>query len=192
MKTFLIVKFAMNNFVWGICMNETMNVILTRRSIRKFSDKKISEEILKELVDAGMHAPSGMCRKTWKFTVISNQEVIKKLVEKIAKVLGRDDYDMYNPTALIIPSNHRESRWGKEDNACALQNIFLAAWSYGVGSVWINQLRNICDEPEIRNILREMEIPDDHVVYGLAALGYADETAPKPEYREIGDIKFIR
>lgn len=173
-------------------MNETMKTILTRRSIRKFSDKLISDEILKELVDAGMHAPSGMCRKTWRFTVVSNADMIKKLTETIAKVLGREGYDMYKPTALIIPSNHKDSVWGVEDNACALENIFLAAWSYGVGSVWINQLRNICDEPDIRQILREMDIPDNHVVYGLAALGYADETAPKPEYREIGDIKFIR
>ena len=173
-------------------MNKTMNTILTRRSIRKFTDKKISEEILKELVEAAMHAPSGMCRKTWQFTVVSNDEMIKRLTLAIAKVLGREGYDMYKPTALIIPSNKRDSVWGMEDNACALQNIFLAAWSYGVGSVWINQLHGICDEPEIRKILREMEIPEEHVVYGLAALGYADSNAPSPEYREIGEVKFVR
>lgn len=173
-------------------MNETMNTILTRRSIRKFSDKKVSDEILNELVDAAMHAPSGMCRKTWKFTVVSNSEMIGRLSSAIAKVLGRVGYDMYNPTAIIIPSNKKDSVWGMEDNACALQNIFLAAWSYGVGSVWINQLRGICDDPEIRRILTEMEIPEDHIVYGLAALGYADSNYPMPEYKEIGEIKFIK
>ena len=173
-------------------MNETMNTILTRRSIRKFSDKKVSDEILNELVDAAMHAPSGMCRKTWKFTVVSNGEMIERLSSAIANVLGRVGYDMYKPTAIIIPSNKRDSVWGMEDNACALQNIFLAAWSYGVGSVWINQLRDICDVPEIRQILREMEIPEDHIVYGLAALGYADSSYPLPEYREIGEVKFIK
>ena len=173
-------------------MNETMNTILTRRSIRKFSDKKVPDELLEKFVEAAMHAPSGMCRKTWKFTVVSNENVINKITSAIAKVLGRDGYDMYKPTALIIPSNNKDSVWGVEDNACALQNIFLAACSYGVGSVWINQLHGICDEPEIREILNEMEIPVDHVVYGLAALGYADESYPKPEYREIGEVKFIK
>ena len=173
-------------------MNETMKTILERRSIRSFSDKMVSEEILKELADAAMHAPSGRCRKTWQFTVVSNQEMINKLTETIAKVLGRDGYDMYKPTALIIPSNQRESEFGMEDNACALENIFLAAWSYGVGSVWINQLRNICDEPEIRAILNKLGIPDNHVVYGLAALGYPDPNSPKPEYREIGVVKFVK
>ena len=63
-------------------MNETMNTILTRRSVRNFTNKPISEEILKDLVNAAMHAPSGMCRKTWRFTVVSNSEKIKKLTDK--------------------------------------------------------------------------------------------------------------
>lgn len=173
-------------------MNETMKTILNRRSVRSFSREPISEEILKDLVNAAMHAPSGMCRKTWKFTVVMNQEIIKRLASVIEKVLNRPGYDMYNPVAIIIPSNQRDSKYGREDNACALQNIFLAAESYGVGSVWINQLTEICDEPEIRTILNELEIPEDHIVYGLAALGFANPDAPKPAYKEIGEIKFVK
>lgn len=173
-------------------MNETMKTILNRRSVRKFSSEPVAEDILKDLADAAMHAPSGMCRKTWKFTVVSNKEIIDRLASVISKVLDRAGYDMYNPVAIIIPSNERDSKYGREDNACALQNIFLAAESYGVGSVWINQLTDICDVPEIREILHELEIPDDHVVYGLAALGYADSNSPKPTYKEIGEIKFVK
>jgi nitroreductase len=99
---------------------------------------------------------------------------------------------MYNPTAIIIPSNERDSVWGRDDNACALQNIFLAAKSYNVGSVWINQLNNICDEPKIREILNEIEIPENHIVYGLAALGYPDPNIEERPYREIGEVNFIK
>ena len=173
-------------------MNETMQTILTRRSVRNFTNEPISEDILTNLVDAAMHAPSGMCRKTWKFTVISNKEIIKKLAETIKKVTNREVYDMYNPTAIIIPSNDRESAWGRDDNACALQNIFLAAHSFGVGSVWLNQLSNICDEREVRTILTELEIPENHIVYGFAALGYPDKSAQERPYRKIGEVKFIK
>ena len=52
-------------------MNEIMNNILTRRSIRKFTDAPVSREILDDLVQAALHAPSGCGKQTWKFTVIT-------------------------------------------------------------------------------------------------------------------------
>ena len=51
--------------------------------------------------------------------------------------------------------------------------LFLAARSYGVGSVWINQMQNINDRPAVRALLDEIGVPADHVIYGVAALGYA-------------------
>ena len=172
-------------------MNQTMETNLTRRSIRSFEKKPIPEEDMKQIVDAALHAPSAMGRQTWKFTVVMNREKIQQLAGAAGKVLGREDYDMYSPEALIIPSNSKESRFGRDDNACAMENIFLAAHSLGIGSVWINQLHGICDEPAVREVLREFGIPDDHVVYGLAALGYADDTVIQPKER-IGTVAWIR
>ncbi len=172
-------------------MNEVMNNILTRRSVRKFTGTPIPKEVLQDLVQAALHAPSGMGRQTWKFTVITNKDVIARLVEAIGKELNRAGYDMYKPTAIIMPSNERESIWGKEDNACALENIFLAAHSHGVGSVWINQMQNINDAPAIRKILDEIGVPSDHVVYGIAALGYPDPEAKIKPMERIGKVAYI-
>ena len=172
-------------------MNETMNTILTRRSIRKFTDKPIPKEILEDLVKAALHAPSGMGKQTWKFTVITNKDAIKRLADAIQTTLNRPGYNMYCPAAVIMPSNLRDSNWGREDNACALENIFLAARSYGVGSVWINQMQNICDTPAISEILDDFGVPADHVVYGMAALGYPDpDTEIQPKER-IGQVAYI-
>ena len=108
-------------------MNEVMQNILTRRSTRKFTDQPLPEDDLNQIVQAALHAPSGMGRQTWQFTVVKNREKIRKLAAAIAETLGREGYDCYEPTVLLIPSNLKESPWGKEDNACALENIFLAA-----------------------------------------------------------------
>ena len=172
-------------------MNETMKTILERRSIRKFTGEAIPDAVLCDLAEAAMHAPSGKNLKTWKFTVVSNRRMIEKLAEAIRVASGREHYDMYAPAALLIPSNDRESVYGPEDDACALQNVFLAAKSYGVGSVWINQLRHVCDVPEVRAVMNELHIPENHVVYGLAALGYPDPDAPVAPYREAGEVEFI-
>ena len=68
--------------------------------------------------------------------------------------------------------------------------MFLAAHSFGIGSVWINQLQDICDEPEVRQFLNEVGIPADHDVFGIAALGYA-EKEPNLLVNKQGIIKII-
>ena len=173
-------------------MNEVMNAILTRRSIRKFTADPIPAEVLEDLVKAALHAPSGMGKQTWQFIVVTNQEIIHRLCGLIGTELGREGYDMYGPAAVIIPSNEKESPWGKEDNACAMENIFLAARSYGVGSVWINQMQNINDRPAVRALLDEIGVPADHVIYGVAALGYADPSVPVEPKGRTGKVVYVK
>lgn len=172
-------------------MNPVMENLLTRRSVRAFLEKEIPMSQLEQILEAARYAPSGMGRQTWKFTAIVNPEKIQKLAAAISAELGRSGYTMYCPQVLIIPSNEADSRFGKEDNACALENIFLAAWSFGIGSVWINQLQEICDRPAIRNILTEWGIPENHVVYGMAALGYP-ASSEKKEVEKIGKTAIIK
>ncbi len=173
-------------------MNEVMNAILTRRSIRKFTDQPIPEEVLHDIVQAALHAPSGMGKQTWQFTVITNKDMISRLAKTIAEELGREGYDIYQPAALFMPSNITGGNWSKEDNACALENVFLAAQSHGVGSVWINQMQNINDRPAIRAILNELGVPADHSVTGMAALGYADPSMPVRPLERIGKVVYVK
>lgn len=172
-------------------MNEVMNAILSRRSTRKFTDEPIPKDVMTDIVNAALHAPSGKGQQTWQFTVITNKDIINRLTEAIGKELDRAGYDMYRPTAVIMPSNLRDGIWSKEDNACALENIFLAAHSYGIGSVWINQMQNICDRPAIRAILDELGVPADHVVFGMAALGYPDPDAPVRPMKRVGKVVYV-
>lgn len=170
-------------------MNETLNTILTRRSTRKFLNRPIPDEELDLIVQAALHAPSGMGLQTWQFTVIKNRDKIQTLAAAVEKALDRHGYDMYAPQVLIIPSNEKDSRFGREDDACALENIFLAAHSMGIGSVWINQLQGICDDPAVREILTSFGLPENHVVYGMAALGYADDV--KAEKDRTGKVVYV-
>ena len=171
-------------------MNDTLKTIFTRSSTRKFLRKPIPEEELQQIVKAALCAPSARGLQTWKFTVVENREKIQELAGVIGEVLGRSGYDMYQPEVLIIPSNQKESPYGKEDNVCAMENIFLAAHSLGIGSVWINQLQGICDDPKVRQILSKLEIPADHVVYGMAALGYGE--LPSDDKKRTGEVTYIR
>ncbi len=105
-------------------MNEIMNNILTRRSIRKFTDAPVSREILDDVVQAALHAPSGCGKQTWKFTVITNKAAIKRLADAIETTLDRPGYNMYCPTAIIMPSNLRDSIWEKRMMPAPLKTFF--------------------------------------------------------------------
>lgn len=121
--------------------NAVIETLMTRRSVRAFQEKAIPADQLQAILETARFAPSGMGRQTWKFTAVTNREKIQKLAAAISKELGREGYNMYQPEVLIIPSNDVESPFGKEDNACALENIFIAAWSFGIGSVWSTSSR---------------------------------------------------
>ena len=173
-------------------MNEVMNAILSRRSIRKFTEQPIPDDVLRDIVDAALHAPSGMGKQTWQFTVITNKEVISRLADAIGKELDRKGYDIYKPAALLMVSNITGGNWSKEDNACALENAFLAAYSHGVGSVWINQMQNINDRPAIRAILNKLGVPADHSVTGMAALGYPAPDTPIAPIKRTGKVVYVK
>ncbi|MBS5333915.1 MAG: nitroreductase [Anaerovoracaceae bacterium] len=172
-------------------MNETLKTIFSRRSVRNFNDSPVKEEDLNLILKAAVYAPSGMNRQTWQFTAVTDRGKIQELALLIEKKLGREDYDFYKPAAIIISSNERDSRWGKEDNACAMENIFLAARSLGIGSVWTNQVRLVCDDEEVRQLIGSWGIPDSHVVYGTAAIGYTD-SEPSLSDEKRGIIKIVK
>ena len=124
---------------------QSLENLLTRRSTRAFLQKEIPDNELNEILQAAIYAPSGMGKQTWKFTVLCNQEKIQQLAELIGRKLGRKGYDMYRPQVLIILPTKKKIHtvWktmhvpGKHLSGCTFLRI---------GSVWINQLRTLCDE----------------------------------------------
>ena len=173
-------------------MNEVLQNILTRRSIRKFKKEQIKDEELNLILEAGIYAPSGMNKQSWQFTVVQNKEKIELLAKVVRESLGRDaGYNFYGPPTLIMLSNDRDNVNGFADCACALENIFLMANSLEIGSCWINQLRTICDEKEVREVLTSFGIPANHIVWAMASIGY-DDSVTKEHERNDGVIKFVK
>ncbi len=158
-----------------VLFNETIHSIFTRRSVRKFLGKKIEKEILQTIVKAGYYAPTGHNLQTWKFTVITNDkelEILKQTARKTAKDNDIYFYGWNNPAAIIIVSNDIRNTYGCQDASCASENIMLAAWSYGIGSVWLNPLMTMRDICPMKELLDRYGIPDNHTVWSAIALGY--------------------
>lgn len=156
-------------------MNPVMQALLTRRSIRKFKDRPIPKNILDMILQAGYYAPSGHNMQTWRFTVIQDREKITRLKEATTKTAKEHNvycYGFENPVCIILISNDERNQNGCQDASCAAENIFLAAHSYGIGSVWLNALMTLRNKEPVKNFLDELGIPTRHVVWCMVALGY--------------------
>lgn len=155
--------------------NAVVTAIMGRRSVREFTDKPVPHEVLESLVECAVMAPTGHNRQTWRFTVIEDEEKIQRLKSLIKDAAARKKTSFYGfnePQALILVSNDRRNDDGIQDSACAVENILLAAYSYGLGSSWVNALMTLSDEPEIRSFLDELDIPANHIVWSTVVLGY--------------------
>ena len=172
-------------------MNLIYENIISRRSCRAFTDQEISKDNLDLILKAGISAPSGMNRQSWQFTVIRKQTNIAKLAKVVGKAANRaENYDFYAPNVIILVSNDPENVNGLADASCAMENMFLMAHSLGIASCWINQLRTICDVEDVRELLDSYGIPSNHIVWGIADLGYAAEIG-KEVVKKEDVIKFV-
>ena len=118
-------------------MNEVLMNIHARRSVRAFADKAIPQPVLQDILQAGLSAPSAMNNQLWQLTAVSNPDKLTGLQHAVQTVLHRPDYGkFYGAATLVLVSVPRDYAHGIADTACVLENIFLAACSLGVGSVW--------------------------------------------------------
>ena len=173
---------------------EMIRCIKSRHSVRRFQDRPIPLEILNDILECGVYAPSGKNMQTWRFTVLTDivqiqqwrSMILERAAEKKVRVSGFE-----NPAALILISNDIRNQNGVKDASCAAENMMLAANAYGIGSVWINALSTMCDDETIRHQLQAWEIPDRHQVYAMIALGYPEGEVKSPK-RNLNVIHYVR
>lgn len=187
-------------------MNEVLQNIKARRSVRAYTDRQVSAQDLDLILEAAAYAPNGMHYETWHFTAIQDTAILTELNEVIKGAFAKSDEPRlrergqsetyccyYHAPTLVIVSNEPTQWWAPMDCACALENIFLAARSLGIGSCWINQLGQTCDDPEVRALLTRLGVPQNHKVYGCAALGYESaNTSQKEKWIKEGTITIVR
>lgn len=161
-----------------------IEMIKTRRSCRNYTDQKVKEEDLQKVVECGLLAPSGMNTQGIEFCVITNEEILSQMKE----LMGRDFF--YSAPALIVVYGNADDRYVAYDGSCAMSQMYLAAHSLGLGSCWINQLKNVIDDPKFEALFKELGL-NNRVIVGALALGYA---ACEPKERQIKEnrVHFVK
>ena len=164
-------------------MNEVINNIIRRRSVKKFKSDMIPREILNKILEAGMYAPTGMNRQSPIMIAITNKEMRDRLSAFNASIMGRDGTDpFYSAPVVIVVLADTSVRTYKYDGSLVMGNLMLAADSLGIGSCWIHRAKEEFESEEGKQILKELGIDGDYEGIGHCVLGYADceEPAAKP------------
>lgn len=148
-----------------------MEEIFSRRSIRKYINKEITDDILKQILKAGMNAPSARNIKPYEFIVVKNKEKLELLSNTKKNAYFTKDSN----TTIVILGKELSEFW-QQDLGAVTQNILLQATEFDIGSCWIGIAPNQQYEEYIRKVL---EIPDDIRVFSMIALGYSNEEKEK-------------
>ncbi len=156
-------------------MNEVLNNIYTRRSIRRFREQAVPKDLLDEIVRAGTYAPTGKNLQLFRFFVTQSAHTIENLRAVMADALKNPAYNFYGAKTLVMVTVPKDAVNGIADASCAMENMMLAAHALGLGSCWINQLKYCGDEPEVASFLTGLGVPADHHCVGILAVGYAAE-----------------
>ncbi|MDO7786902.1 nitroreductase family protein [Desulforamulus aquiferis] len=155
-----------------------MDIILTRRSIRKYTGEQIPEPLIKDLLAAAMSAPSAQNQQPWQFVVVNQPELLKELSKcsPYAQMVDKA------PLVIVVCGDtHLEQAKGfwVQDCSAATQNILLAANQRGLGAVWVGLYPREERVDIVRNILG---MPDHIIPLALIPIGHPAE-AKEPANR---------
>ena len=177
----------------GKNMNQTMETIKNRRSVRQYRLEQINDGELEEILDAAIYAPTGHNDQPWHFTIIQNKDMINEIndgakkmmqtmeIEWISKLGAMEDFNIFHraPTVLIV-SGRKDATSPLVDCSAAVQNILLAAESMDIGSCWIGFARFFFMNPGSK---KKLNIPEDYEVHFGVSLGYKVRENPQAPER---------
>lgn len=169
-------------------MNETLNCLATRRSVRNYTDKMPADELLDQILAAGLTAPSGMNTQATIMLLVKDAELLKKISKLNAAVAGSTNDPFYGAPAVIVVFADSTVHTFVENGSLVMGNLMNAAHAVGVDSCWIHRAREVFDSEEGRALARKLGVPDNYVGIGNCILGYHADEYPSPKAIRKGRI----
>lgn len=172
-------------------MNEVIQALLDRRTIRNFKHKQIKEEDLKLILKCGKYAPSSMNEQPWHFTVVQDKELLEKYNHAVKSIMKHDDdpdvvrkaedlkYDIfYHAPTVIFISGDITKKSAPTDCANAAENICLAAYALKLGSCYNGSFKSAYETEKREDLISALKLPENYQPMFAVAIGYANIEKP--------------
>ena len=161
-------------------MNQTTQVLKTRRSCKNFKPQHVPKHLIDEIVKCGLNGATGRNMQAPIFVVVTNDDVVAKLSALNAGVMGGKGDPFYGAKDVIVVLCTKVAHTYVYDGSVALCNLLNAAYSLGVGSCWIHRAKEVFNSNEGKQLLAEWGITDEVEGIGFCVRGYPDgEPVPK-------------
>ena len=160
---------------------EAMQNLLERRSIRRYKDTQVPDDLLDQVLEAGLYAPTGMNRQNIIMVAVRDQETRDQMMKLNAAVMGSQNDPFYGAPCVIVVLGDPKIYPVMENGSLVLGNLMNAAHALGLGSCWIHRAKQTFETEEGKALLRKWGLKENLVGIGNCILGYADEEpAAKP------------
>ena len=175
-------------------MNEVIEMMKTRRSIRKFKPDALPDEIIEQIAEAGTYAATGKNLQSPTIIAVTNKQLRDRISEMNRKIGGwQEGFDpFYGAPAMLIVLADKNVPTAVYDGSLVMGNLMLAAHSLGIGSIWIHRAKEEFESEEGKAILAELDISGDQVGIGHCALGYIDGEEPKAAPRKENWVYYAK
>ena len=155
-----------------------LDMIKKRRSIRKYTGQAVTDEQIRQILEAAMAAPSGSNIQSWEFMVVRDPDLKKQLAQTHTWSSMAADAAV----VFVVCGDERASHHWVEDTSAATENLLLAATALDLGAVWVGIHPNDDREVHLREVL---DIPEGIRVLCLVPVGHpAESKPPRTQYQE--------
>lgn len=151
-----------------------MNAIMSRRSIRKYTTEPVPKEVVQELLEAGMNAPSAGNEQPWHFVVIDERCIL----DEIPKIHPYAQMFKEASNAILVCGDETLEKYKGcwiQDCSAATENILIAIQDKGLGGVWVGVYP---EEDRISSLRDLLGLPKNIIPFSLIPLGYPAESKP--------------
>ena len=171
-------------------MNEVIRALKERRSVRRYADTPVPRELVEQVIEAGLYAPSGMNKQSTAIVAITQKALRDRLSEMNRAIGGWDvGFDpFYGAPVILLVLAKKDERNRVYDGSLVMGNLMLAAHSLGLGSIWIHRAREEFESAEGAELLRSLGIDGEWEGIGHCALGYAAGENPQAAPRKEGRV----
>ena len=173
-------------------MNEIIQCLKDRRSVRKYKKEQVKEEQLAQILEAGTYAPTGMGMQSPIMVVVQDAETIAKLSKLNAAVMGVTSDPFYGAPTVIVVLADQSRGTCVEDGSLVMGNLMNAAHALGVGSCWIHRAKEEFESEEGQALLKKWGIEGDYEGIGHCVLGYPKNPLPQAKPRKENFVYYVK